>query len=81
MDKVKYTLDTFEDGYYVFLEFPNEENQLLIPENEVIVEISEGDLVLITKLESVYQFEVLKEDTKDMKKIVSNLLDKLKNKM
>lgn len=80
MMKVKYTLDKIEDGQFVFLEYPAEENQLLIPATEVNMKISEGDIVLISKVDSVYGFEILTEETGDMKEKVSSLLDKLKNK-
>ncbi len=80
MKKVKYTLDKIEDGQYVFLKHSNEESQLLISENEVTTEISEGNIVLISELDSVYEFEALIDETEDMREKVSNLLDKLKNK-
>lgn len=79
-NKIKYTLDKMEDGQYVFLEHQNEENQLLIPAAEINVEISEGSIVLISKTDSVYEFEVLIVETEDMRDKVSNLLEKLKNK-
>ena len=78
--KVKYTLDKIEDGQYVFLEHENEENQLLIPATEINVEIAEGSIVLISKVDSNYKFEVLIEETEDMRDKVSSLLEKLKNK-
>jgi hypothetical protein len=80
MEKVKYTFDKIEDGQYLFLKHSNEESQLLISENEVTTEISEGNIVLISELDSVYEFEVLIEETEDMRDKVSNLLEKLKNK-
>ena len=80
MEKVKYTLDKIEDGQYVFLKHSNEESQLLISENEVTAEISEGNIVLISEVDSVYEFEVLIEETEDMRDKVSSLLEKLKNK-
>lgn len=80
MKKVKYTLDKIEDGQYVFLERQNEENQLLIPAAEINVEISEGSIVLISKTDSVYEFDVFIEETEVMRDKVSNLLEKLKNK-
>lgn len=79
-NKVKYTLDKIEDGQYVFLEFQNEESQLLIPAAEINAEIVEGSIVLISELDAVYEFEVLIEETEDMRDKVSNLLGKLKNK-
>ena len=80
MTKVKYTLDKIEDGQYVFLERQNEEKTLLIPATEINIEISEGNIVLISEVDSVYEFEVLIEETQDMRNKVSNLLEKLKNK-
>lgn len=79
-NKAKYTLDRIEEGQYVFLEHSNEENQLLIPATEINVEIVEGNIVLISSSESGYEFEVLIEETQDMKEKVSSLLEKLKNK-
>lgn len=80
VNKVKYTLDKIEDGQYVFLEQGNEENQLLITATEINVEIAEGNIVLISKVDSIYEFEVLIEETEDMQDKVSKLLEKLKNK-
>ncbi len=80
VNKVKYTLDRIEEGQYVFLKHPDEENQLLVPSYEVTGEISEGDIVLISRLESGYEIEALIEESEDMKEKVSNLLEKLKNK-
>ena len=80
MTKEKFTLDRIEVGQYVFLEYPNEENQLIIPKNEVPAEVTEGDIVLISKEDSVYKIVVLDEETEDMHDKVSRLLEKLKNK-
>lgn len=77
---VRYTLDKIEDGHYVFLERFNEENQLIIPENKVTVEISEGSIVLISSAGLGYEIEPLIEETEDMKEKVTSLLEKLKNK-
>ncbi|WP_342505592.1 DUF3006 family protein [Sporosarcina sp. FSL K6-2383] len=76
----KYTLDKIEDSQYVFLEHPEEINQLLIPKEEITVEISEGDIVLIEETESGYTIELQKEETENTREKVSNLLEKLKNK-
>lgn len=80
MNKVKYTLDKIEDGQYVFLEHPQEENQLLIPTAEINIEIAEGDIVLISHVDSIYTFEVLIEETEITSDKVTSLLEKLKNK-
>lgn len=76
----KYTLDQITDGQYVFLEYPDEINQLLIPENEISEKVSEGDIVNIKKVDSEYVIEVLKEETKITLDKVNTLLEKLKNK-
>lgn len=80
VNKVKYTLDKVEDGHYVFLEYPDEENQLIIPASEINVEITEGNIVLISQADSGYEIEHLIEETEDMKEKVTSLLEKLKNK-
>lgn len=76
----KYTLDRIDDGFYVFLKRDEESEQLIIPLEEVEVNLNEGDIVEIETNETGYQFEVLKEETSDMKEKVSNLLEKIKNK-
>ncbi|MCM3711056.1 DUF3006 domain-containing protein [Sporosarcina luteola] len=76
----KYTLDRIDDGFYVFLKRDDESEQLIIPLEEVKVNLNEGDIVEIETNETGYRFEVLKEETSDMKGKVSNLLEKLKNK-
>jgi hypothetical protein len=58
---MKYTLDRIEDGQYVFFEHPDEENQLLIPANEITGGVVEGDIVVISRLESGYEIERLKK--------------------
>ena len=76
----KYTLDQITDGQYVFLEYPDEVNQLVIPEVEITVKVSEGDIVNITKVDSRYEINVLKNEIEDMHEKVSSLLERLKNK-
>ncbi len=76
----KYTLDQITDGQYVFLERPDETNQLLIPVEKVSADLNEGDIVTLTESNGTYQIEFLKEETEDMKSKVSDLLEKLKNK-
>ncbi|WP_203334376.1 DUF3006 family protein [Planococcus beigongshangi] len=80
MEKTRYTLDRLDEGIYVFLEKGNEENQLLIPEYEITTPLTEGDIVSIDKEQEGYTIEVLKEETTDRKKQVSDLIEKLKNK-
>lgn len=80
MSENKYTLDKIEDGHYVFLEYPDEENQLLIPVSEIDAKITEGGIVLISKIDSEYEVKLQAEETQDMKDKVNSLLEKLKNK-
>ncbi|MFS0577286.1 DUF3006 family protein [Sporosarcina sp. 179-K 3D1 HS] len=80
VNKGKYTLDRIEEDQYVFLKHPKEENQLLIPENDITGEISEGDIVLICRSESGYEIEVLIEETEITREKVDNIIEKLKNK-
>lgn len=73
----KYTLDRIDNDLYVFLEFPEEDNQLLIPIDRYDGKLAEGEIVLIEGDQIV---KVLDQETKDMKDKVSNLLERLKNK-
>lgn len=76
----KYTLDRVEERQYVFLEHPEEINQLIIPVNEIQGQIAEGNIVLISKSESGYEIEVQEEETEITRDKVNALLEKLKNK-
>jgi len=80
MDKVKYTLDRIEDGQSVFLEYPEEINELIIQTNKTPKNLSEGDIVNISIVDSEYRFDLLIDETSNMKEKVSSLLEKLKNK-
>lgn len=77
---MRYTLDRIEGNQYVFLEQPEEINELVIPKELVRVEVSEGDIVNIEKRKSEYLIEILKEETEDMREKVIDLIEKLKNK-
>jgi len=76
----RYTLDRLDDGFYVFLEKGNEEQQLMIPKEEVSTALTEGDIVGIQQNEDGYQISVLKEETANRKQQVMDLIEKLKNK-
>ena len=76
----KYTLDRVEEGIYVFLEFPEEENQLLIPVDQIEEVFHEGDVVDISSKEQQYIIKLLTEETQITREKVNNLLEKLKNK-
>ena len=73
----KYTLDRIEEGQYVFLEYPDEVNQLLISVSDVNESIKEGDIVEIYPDGKII---VLKEETEITHEKVNALLEKLKNK-
>lgn len=76
----KYTLDQITDGQYVFLERPEEEVRLLIPEDKINTELKEGDIVTISDTSGGYEIEVLKEETEVTLDKVNALLEKLQNK-
>lgn len=76
----RYTLDRLDDGFYVFLEKGNEEQQLLIPKEKVSIALTAGDIVDIQQHKDGYQISVLKEETADRKQQVMDLIEKLKNK-
>ncbi|WP_153732508.1 DUF3006 domain-containing protein [Sporosarcina obsidiansis] len=73
----KYTLDRIEEGQYVFLDYPDEINQVLISVSDVTESIKEGDIV---EIHSDGKIIVLKEETEITHEKVNALLEKLKNK-
>lgn len=73
----KYTLDRIDDEMYVFLEHPDEVNQLLIPIDETDVVVKEGDIV---EIDSDKNITVLKEETEITLEKVNEFLERLKNK-
>ncbi|MEK3935752.1 DUF3006 family protein [Sporosarcina sp. FSL W7-1349] len=73
----KFTLDRIENNMYVFLEYPDENKELLVEVSKYNGQLAEGDIVLV---ENNMIVEVLKQETQDMKEKVSSLLEKLKNK-
>ena len=76
----KYTLDRIEEGIYVFLEYPEEENQLLIQVDQVDEIFHEGDIVTISSEEQQHRIELSIDETHITREKVNNLLEKLKNK-
>lgn len=77
---MKYTLDQIVGNQYVFLEHPNEGNQLHIPITEVSIRLVEGDIVTIDTKSTGYTIELLKGETESMRNKVESLLEKLQNK-
>jgi len=76
----KYTLDRIEDGYAVFLKYPEEEEQLIILQSAMNKPVRVGDRVLIEEMDGIYQFEILKEETEQKKANIQSLMDRLRRK-
>lgn len=76
----KYTLDQIVSDQYVFLERPDETNQLIIPKELIKTDLKEGDIVTIKRVEDGYEIDSLKEETEDALEKVNALLEKLQNK-
>ena len=80
MSSIKYTLDSIEDGYAIFLKYPDEEEHVIIAMSEIDKEIQEGDRVMIEEVADTYHIEILKEETSEKKKEIKSLMDRLRNK-
>ncbi|MFJ6264009.1 DUF3006 domain-containing protein [Lysinibacillus xylanilyticus] len=80
MSLTKYTLDRIEDGYAVFLKYPEEEEQLIILQSAINKPVQVGDRVLIEEIDDFYQIEILKEETEQKKAEIQNLMDRLRKK-
>ncbi|HJH12024.1 MAG TPA: DUF3006 domain-containing protein [Metalysinibacillus jejuensis] len=80
MNSTDYTLDRIDDGFAVFLQRPDEEEQLLIKQSFVPEAIEVGDIVTITEHNGRYCFEVQQQQTEDAKATVHALMQKLRNK-
>lgn len=63
MIKQKYIFDRIEDGFFVFLKYEAEENELILSANQEHAELAEGDMVEINKENSIYQIAPLIEET------------------
>ncbi|MDD1502838.1 DUF3006 domain-containing protein [Lysinibacillus sp. NPDC095746] len=80
MSSTKYTLDRIEDGYAVFLKYPEEEEQLIILQSAMNKTVQVGDRVLIEEMDGIYQIEILKEETEQKKVEIQSLMDRLRKK-
>ncbi|KMY28161.1 hypothetical protein ACZ11_23240 [Lysinibacillus xylanilyticus] len=82
MSLTKYTLDRIEDGYAVFLKYPEEEEQeqLIILQSAINKPVQVGDRVLIEEIDDFYQIEILKEETEQKKTEIQSLMDRLRKK-
>ncbi|MFJ6209858.1 DUF3006 domain-containing protein [Lysinibacillus sp. NPDC092081] len=80
MSSTKYTLDRIEEGYAVFLKYPEEEEQLIILQSAMNKPVQVGDRVLIEEIDGIYQIEILKEETEQKKAEIQSLMDRLRRK-
>ncbi|MGE7673601.1 DUF3006 domain-containing protein [Lysinibacillus sp. NPDC094403] len=80
MSSTKYTLDRIEDGYAVFLKYPEEEEQIIILQSALNKPVQVGDRVLIEEIDGIYQIEILKEETEQKKAEIQSLMDRLRKK-
>jgi hypothetical protein len=76
----KYTLDRIEDGYAVFLKYPEEEEQIIILQSAMNKPVQVGDRVQIEETDGIYHIEILKEETEQKKAEIQSLMDRLRRK-
>lgn len=80
MSLSKYTLDRIEDGYAVFLKFPEEEEQLIISQSAMNKPVQIGDRVQIEEKDGIYHIEILQEETQQKRADLQSLMNRLRNK-
>ncbi|XRD24607.1 DUF3006 domain-containing protein [Lysinibacillus fusiformis] len=80
MSSTKYTLDRIEDGYAVFLKYPEEEEQIIILQSAMNKPVVVGDRVQIEEIDGIYHIEILREETEQKKADIQNLMDRLRHK-
>lgn len=73
VDSIKYTLDHIEDGYAIFLKYPDEKEHVIIAMSAIDKEVQEGDRVIIEETGDAFHIEILKEETADKKNRSSKL--------
>jgi len=76
----KYTLDRIEDGYGVFLKFPEEEEQLIISQSAMKKPVRVGERVLIEEKDGIYYIEILQDETQQKRADIQSLMNRLRNK-
>ncbi|GLC89890.1 DUF3006 domain-containing protein [Lysinibacillus piscis] len=76
MSSTKYTLDRIEDGYAVFLKYPDEEEEHLVELVSLTQPVQVGDRVLITG----EHLEILHEETAQKRAAMQNLMARLRKK-
>ncbi|MCR8855389.1 DUF3006 domain-containing protein [Lysinibacillus fusiformis] len=80
MSSTKYTLDRIEDGYAVFLKYPEEEEQIIILQSAMNKPVLVGDRVQIEEFDGMYHIEILREETERKRADIQNLMDRLRHK-
>lgn len=80
MSLTKYTLDRIEDGYAVFLKYPEEEEKIIILQSAMNKPVQVGDRVQIEETDGIYHIEILKEETEQKKAEIQSLMDRLRRK-
>ncbi|MGA3602141.1 DUF3006 domain-containing protein [Lysinibacillus agricola] len=80
MSLTKYTLDRIEDGYAIFLKYPEEEEQIIILQSAMNKPVQVGDRVQIEETDGIYHIEILKEETEQKKAEIQSLMDRLRRK-
>ncbi|GAA3344977.1 DUF3006 domain-containing protein [Lysinibacillus sp. FSL M8-0216] len=80
MSSTKYTLDRMEDGYAVFLKYPEEEEQIIILQSAMNKPVVVGDRVQIEEIDGIYHIDILREETEQKKADIQNLMDRLRHK-
>ncbi|MER1959180.1 MAG: DUF3006 domain-containing protein [Solibacillus sp.] len=76
----KYTFDRFEGDYAIFLQRPEETQQLLIHRTDLAIEVKQGDIVSINDNGRTYEITVLNEETVSQKDRIANLMQQLREK-
>nr|WP_216604808.1 DUF3006 domain-containing protein [Lysinibacillus fusiformis] len=80
VSSTKYTLDRMEDGYAVFLKYPEEEEQIIILQSAMNKPVVVGDRVQIEEIDGIYHIDILREETEQKKADIQNLMDRLRHK-
>ncbi|MGE7091570.1 DUF3006 domain-containing protein [Lysinibacillus sp. NPDC048646] len=80
MSSTKYTLDRIEDGYAIFIKYPDELEQVSISVAAIDKPIQAGDRVLIEEIGDAFHIEILKEETVQKKAEIQSLMERLRRK-
>jgi len=69
-----------EDGYAIFLKYPEEEEQIIILQSALNKPVVVGDRVQIEEIDGIYHIEILREETEQKKADIQNLMNRLRHK-